>query len=132
MLNGEKLKSFPLRIGTRQKMPTFITFIERSIRSPSHGTVDKKRNKGNSNWKERCKTVTVCRLHGNICAATAAAAKLLQSCPTLCNPIDSSPPGSSVHGIFQARILEWVAIDFSSALAYLTVKIGPASIKRKC
>ena len=44
----------------------------------------------------------------------AAAAKLLQSCLTLCDPIDGSPPGSSVHGIFQARILEWVAIFFSS------------------
>jgi len=41
----------------------------------------------------------------------AAAAKSLQSCPTLCDPIDSSPPGSSVHGILQARILEWVAIS---------------------
>ena len=43
----------------------------------------------------------------------AAAAKLLQSFPTLCDPIDSSPPGSSVPGILQARILEWVAISFS-------------------
>ena len=43
-----------------------------------------------------------------------AAAKLLQSCPTLCDPRDSSPPGSSVHGIFQARVLEWVAIAFSN------------------
>ena len=43
---------------------------------------------------------------------TAAASKSLHSCPTLCNPIDSSPPGSSVHGIFQARVLEWVAIAF--------------------
>ena len=46
---------------------------------------------------------------------TAAAAKLLQSCPTLCDPIDSSPPGSAVPGILQARTLEWVAISFSSA-----------------
>ena len=38
-----------------------------------------------------------------------AAAKSLQSCPTLCDPMDCSPPGSSVHGIFQARVLEWVA-----------------------
>ena len=45
----------------------------------------------------------------------AAAAKSLQSCPTLCNPIDSSPPGSPVPGILQARILEWVAISFSNA-----------------
>ena len=47
-------------------------------------------------------------------AAAAAAAKSLQSCPTLCDPIDGSPPGSSVHGIFQARVLEWGAIAFSS------------------
>ena len=47
--------------------------------------------------------------------AAAAAAKSLQSCPTLCNPIDGSPPGSSVPGILQTRILEWVAISFSSA-----------------
>ena len=46
--------------------------------------------------------------------AAAAAAKLLQSCPTLCHPIDSSPRGSSVHGILQARTLEWVAISFSN------------------
>ena len=45
----------------------------------------------------------------------AAAAKLLQSCPTLCDPMDSSPPGSSVPGILQARTLEWVAISFSNA-----------------
>ena len=48
-------------------------------------------------------------------AAAAAAAKSLQSCPILCDPIDSSPPGSSVLGILQARILEWVAISFSNA-----------------
>ena len=48
----------------------------------------------------------------NYCTA-AAAAKSLQSCPTLCHPIDCSLPGSSVHGIFQAVVLEWVAISFS-------------------
>ena len=46
----------------------------------------------------------------------AAAAKSLQSCPTVCDPIDSSPPGSSVPGILQARILEWVAISISIPL----------------
>ena len=46
---------------------------------------------------------------------SAAAAKSLQSCPILCDPIDGSPPGSSVPGILQARTLEWVAISFSSA-----------------
>ena len=48
------------------------------------------------------------------CSA-ATVAKLLQSCPTLCDPIDSSPPGSPVPGIFQARTLEWVAVSFSNA-----------------
>ena len=47
--------------------------------------------------------------------AAAAAAKSLQSCPTLCDPIDGSPPGSPVPGILQARILDWVAISFSKA-----------------
>ena len=50
-----------------------------------------------------------------VAAAAAAAAKLLQLCPTLCNPIDGSPPGSSIPGTLQARILEWVAISFSNA-----------------
>ena len=45
----------------------------------------------------------------------AAAAKSLQSCPTLCDPIDGSPPGSPIPGILQARTLEWVAIAFSNA-----------------
>ena len=48
-------------------------------------------------------------------SAAAAAAKLLQSYPTLCDPIDGSPPGSPVPGILQARTLEWVAISFSNA-----------------
>ena len=45
----------------------------------------------------------------------AAAAKLLQSCPTLCDPIDGSPPGSAVPGILQARALEWASISLSNA-----------------
>ena len=48
-------------------------------------------------------------------AAAAAAAKSLQSCPTLCDPIDGSPPGFPFSGILQARTLEWVAISFSNA-----------------
>ena len=47
-------------------------------------------------------------------AAAAAAAKSLQSCPTLCDPIDGSPPSSTIPGILQARILEQVAISFSN------------------
>ena len=58
-------------------------------------------------FTERCPTWLV--------IAAAAAAALLQSCPTLCDPIDRSPPGSPVPGILQARTLEWVAISFSNA-----------------
>ena len=50
-----------------------------------------------------------------IVPAAAAAAKSLQSCPTLCNPIDGSPPGSPIPGTLQARTLDWVAISFSNA-----------------
>ena len=49
-----------------------------------------------------------------LAAAAAAAAKSLQSCPTLCDPIDGSPTGSAIPGILQARTLEWVAISFSN------------------
>ena len=56
-------------------------------------------------------------------SAAAAAAKSLQLCPTLCDPMDCSPPGSFLHGIFQARVLEWGAIAFS--LCSLTSKNSP-------
>ena len=56
-----------------------------------------------------CVCVCVC-----VCVCACARTRMLtQSCPNLCNPMDCSPPGSSVHKIFQARILEWVAISFS-------------------
>ena len=54
-------------------------------------------------------------LDESISVNAAVTAKSLQSCPTLCDPTDGSPPGSSVHGILQARTLEWVAISFSNA-----------------
>ena len=66
--------------------------------------------------KPKCDTVKL--LEENIreyLHAAAAASKLLQSCPTLCNPIDSTSPGSPVLGILQARTLEWVAFSFSNA-----------------
>ena len=59
-----------------------------------------------------CVCVCVCAYK---CIYCYYAAKLLQSCPTLCDPIDSSPPGSPVPGILQARTLEWVAISLSNA-----------------
>ena len=63
------------------------------------------------------KSVKWCNCVKQFCSSipTPAAAKSLQSCPTLCDPIDGSPPGSPVPGILQARTLEWVAISFSSA-----------------
>ena len=54
------------------------------------------------------------RVRHDLVTAAAAALKLLQSCPTLCDPIDGSPPGSPDPGILQARVLEWVAISFSN------------------
>ena len=61
------------------------------------------------------------------CHTAAAAAKSLQSCPTLCDPIDGSPPGSAVPGILQARTLEWVAIAFSNAWKW---KVKAKSLSR--
>ena len=69
-------------------------------------------------------------IHGFIALLTpsaAAAAKSLQSCPTLCNPIDGSPPGSPIPGILQARTLEWVAISFSNAWKW-KVKVKSLSL----
>ena len=61
----------------------------------------------------------------------AAAAKSLQSCPTLCNPIDGSPPGSPVPRILQARTLEWVAISFSNACKWkVKVKVKSCLTRR--
>ena len=66
---------------------------------------------------------------GGLQSAAAAAAKSLQSCPTLCDPRDGSPPGSPVPGILQARTLEWVAISFSSAWKW-KVKVKLLSLIR--
>ena len=60
-----------------------------------------------------------------------SAVKSLQSCPTLCNPIDGSPPGSPVPGILQARTLEWVAIAFSNAWKW-KVKVKSLSRVQLC
>jgi len=60
-------------------------------------------------------TTTFYSVRDAAAAAAAAAAKSIQSCPTLCDPIDGLPPGSSVPGILQARTPEWVAISFSNA-----------------
>ena len=57
----------------------------------------------------------ICKVYVNMSLKFAATAKSLQSCPTLCDPRDGSPPGFPVPGILQARTLEWVAISFFNA-----------------
>ena len=61
--------------------------------------------------------------------SSAAAAKSLQSCPTLCDPIDGSPPGFAIPGILQARTLEWVAISFSNAWKWKVKVKSPSHVK---
>ena len=58
--------------------------------------------------------------------------EVVQSCPTLCNPVDCSPPGSSFHGIFQARILEWVAISFSRGSSWPRDRTQVSHIAGRC
>ena len=66
-------------------------------------------------WKKMSPPIWIINHHYLQSVAAVAAAKSLQSCPTLCNPIDGSPPGAPILGILQARTLEWVAISFSNA-----------------
>ena len=66
-------------------------------------------------WKKMSAPVWIINHHYLQSVAAVAAAKSLQSCPTLCNPTDGSPPGAPILGILQARTLEWVAISFSNA-----------------
>ena len=61
-------------------------------------------------------------------AAAAAATKSLQSCPILCDPIDGNPRGSPIHGIVQARVLEWVAISFSNAWKWKVKSLSHAQL----
>ena len=65
-------------------------------------------------------------------SVSAAAGKSFQSCPTLCDPIDSSPPGSSVPGILQARTLEWVAISFSTLSLAVVISTSALRIQLWC
>ena len=81
--------------------------------------------RANTTWHR----ITTSSYHRSMSAAAAAAAKSLQSCPTLCDPIDSGPPGSAAPGIPQARTLEWVAISFSNAWKW-TVKVKSLSCVR--
>ena len=85
-----------------KKTITWIDYMEQALASSWRGRFFVKLN-----------FALYMRLHVYVCSLDAA--KSLQLCPILCNPIDGSPPGSPVPGILQARTLEWVAISFSNA-----------------
>ena len=128
------LNAFSLRLGTRQAY--LLSPLLLNIVLKVQDDIIRKKLKTSS--LERKKTVFVLRWHNPVhenpkeyhththtntqvelindhSKVAAAAAKSLQSCPTLCDPIDGSPPGSTVPGILQARTLEWAAISFSNA-----------------
>ena len=67
------------------------------------------------------------------CSKVKSESEVAQSCPTLCDPIDGSPPGSSIHGVFQARVLEWVAIAFSTQFVWKckNPQIAKAILRKK-
>ena len=88
------------------------SFVNSELSYPSHGYIRKNCKISVCVGMFMCKTENYQR---ETYTAAAAAAKSLQSCPTLCDPIDGSPPGSPVPGILQARTLGWVAISFSNA-----------------
>ena len=87
-------------------------------RAPRAGALGQPRGMGwEGRWERGSGMGDTCAPEGDSCEcmAAAAAAKSLQSCPTLCDPLDGSTPGSPVPGLLQARTLEWVAIFFSNA-----------------
>ena len=92
--------------------PAFITLCD-----PSQPQLCPVRNEGNTTSLISCckDEIAWWRSESGPASLLVAAAKSLQSCPTLCDPIDGSPPGSPVPGSLQARTLEWVAIPFSNA-----------------
>ena len=94
--------------------PLEVTVCNTFLNTPSHFPP-----KNPSQLSQREEETTEVLSHNLLpfdsCPAAAAAAKSLQSCPTLCDPIDGSPPSSPVPEILQARTLEWVAISFSNA-----------------
>ena len=149
ILNGEKLKAFPLKSGTRQGCPLSPLLLNIVLEVLATAIRAEKEIKGIQIGKSEVKLslfaddmilsienpkdstrklLELIKEYSKVAgykintqnylaflytAAAAAAAKSLQSCPTLCDPIDSSPPGSPVPEILQARTLEWLAIAFS-------------------
>jgi len=119
--NAEGISS---KMRNKTRVPTLTTIISDVFGIPSHSNQRKKKK-----WKGM-KTGRKRNFHSlQMTYYAAAAAKSLQSCPTLCNPIDGSPPGFHVPGILQARTLEWVAISLSSAWKW---KVKVKSLSRVC
>ena len=98
---------YQLSLKGSPSIPACVAYLSSSISSQSRNGTRLSCTAGRffTNWAIR-EAILLC---------TLCYAKSLQSCPTLCNPIDNSPPGSPVPGILQARTLEWVAISFSNA-----------------
>ena len=84
------------------------------IHAPVDGHIGCFHSEESQKGKNKCILTQICGIWKTVMLA-AAAAKSLQSCPTLCDPIDGSPPGSPTPGILQAGTLEWVAFSFFSA-----------------
>ena len=96
---------------SRQKMRTLIRNFIRLASDVSRETFSTRRKK----VKQCLSTKSSEKINVSHILLCAAAAKLIQLCSTLCNPIDGSPPGSPIPEILQARTLEWIAISFSNA-----------------
>ena len=116
MTDPQQTESISSKMRKKTRVLTLATIIQHSFGNPYHGNQRRKRNKEFRLEKKEVK----------VCFQIAAAAKSLQSCPTLCDPRDGSPPGSAVPGTLQARTLEWVAISFSNAWKW-KVKVKPLS-----
>ena len=109
--SGVPYTHYLYKIDLKKKVLLYSTTIFNNLIITYHG-------KGSEKEKIHTQTHIYTHMYNkSLCCIpdTPAAAKSLQSCPTLCDPIDSSPPGSPVRGIPQARTLEWVAISFSNA-----------------
>ena len=108
-----------LRLGPEALHPSSRTCLSQSKQSPSSLNPHQEGHSCSPgpSWSQSIPASVLVWISGAVSELlhAAAAAKSHQSCPTLCDPIDGSPPGSSVPGILQARTLEWVAISFSNA-----------------
>ena len=104
------MKSLP---DLRMSVSSTMGHIDHEMTLKSSKNKTKKRTLENKEHSPPSSSTKIKSL-GAVVAAAAAAAKSLQLCPTLRDPMDCSPPGSSVHGILQARVLEWGTIVFSS------------------